>query len=675
MRENNTRHTTHRVKRSLRLAMVVLLMLGLFAVFVLTGCASSSRRTYRAYSGTVAVSLGLGKEGILVEENPFPVTVHIDGDYAEEGSWCVLTVPTNASDYYTYRMPLSEESSQKLSFIVPAAKYSSQITIELLDSEERVIYSRTSTYQAYDEWQNMILAGQMGTQTDTVSWPDEVTHSGLNSTVTVREVTLTEDNLYTQKEGYEMLDFLTMDVSYFETLDADVQSALLEWVKEGGTIGFQGTGAWPMFQRMGITGFGRARNYSAGTNIKLLYRTYGKGEIWSLGGTLSQTVARLTDNRKGELIKALSAGASGSYSEDYDSLSVYDDANLMYRIKQHKTSAETPDVWLYVAFLCIYLGIGIPGVYAFVRRKRKIRWFRPLVCVLAIGFSILIFIVGTDTRYSRPFLKTLTVLSNENCPENEYTRTVYAGIQAPFNSSYEVSIYPEYSIEAIQDEFYWGSNTQNGTVNAKRVAGIRFQEDQTLLTMENLTAFSSRYFRFQMSTTGLGSITGSVNQATTTTSATSGLSGTLVNNSSYQLNDVVINVGDQVALLSSWMAGETIDLEEEQKNGRVHMMTRDQFFDGAYENRGDWDASLSDYYEYFLYAKNDQSMVMGWIDETMSDETMSDKTMTDETMPDETMPDETMTDQTITDEMMSIQKYTDYPMENDTIVRLTISEK
>ena len=643
MRENNTRHTTHYVKRSLRLAMALCLMLVLFSVFMLAGCTPSSRRTYRAYSGTVNVSIGLGKEGILVEENPFPVTVYVNGDYAEEGSWCVLTVPTNASDYYTYRMPLSEESSQKLSFIVPAAKYSSQITIELLDSEEHVIYSRTSTYQAYDEWQNMILIGQMGTDTDTVSWPDEVTHGSLNSAVTVREVTLTEDNLYTQKEGYEMLDFLTMDVSYFETLDADVQNALLEWVKEGGTIGFQGAGAWSMLERMGVTvkDFGKARNYSAGVNIKLLYRTYGDGAIWSLGNTLSQTVARLTDNRKSELLKVLSAGASGSYSENYSSLSVYDDANLMYRIKQHKTSAETPDVWLYIAFLCIYLGIGIPGVYAFVRRKRKIRWFRPLVCMLAIGFSLLIFIVGTDTRYSRPFLKTLTVISNENCSENECTRTVYAGIQAPFNSNYEVSFYPEYSIEAIQDEFYWGSNTQNGTVNAKRVAGIRFQEDQTLLTMENLTAFSSRYFRFRMSTEGSGSITGSVNQAT---SATSGLSGTLVNNSSYQLNDVVINVGDQVALLGSWMAGETIDLEEEQKNGRVHMMTRDQFFDGAYENRGDWDASLSDYYEYFLYTKSDQPMVMGWIDETMSDDAIS------------------------------IQKYTDYPMENDTIVRLTISQ-
>ena len=42
------------------------------------GCKNASKRAYRAYSGTVSVSLGLGREGILVEEHPFPVTVHVD---------------------------------------------------------------------------------------------------------------------------------------------------------------------------------------------------------------------------------------------------------------------------------------------------------------------------------------------------------------------------------------------------------------------------------------------------------------------------------------------------------------------------------------------------------------------------------------------------------------------
>ena len=96
-------------------------------------------------------------------------------------------------------------------------------TIELLDSDERVIYSRTCTYQAYDEWQNMLLAGHMGKQTDTVSWPEQIKRSDLGTAVSVRTVTLTEDNLYTEKEGYGMLDFLSVDVAYFEELSSDVK--------------------------------------------------------------------------------------------------------------------------------------------------------------------------------------------------------------------------------------------------------------------------------------------------------------------------------------------------------------------------------------------------------------------------------------------------------------------
>ena len=151
-----------RAKTTHRTAVTVLFFTIVLCLLTAGGCKNASKRAYRAYSGTVSVSLGLGREGILVEEHPFPVTVHVDGDYAKEGSSCVLTVPTNASDYYAYRKPLSDENEQTISFIVPAAKYSSQITIELLDSYERVIYSRTCTYQAYDEWQNMLLAGHMG---------------------------------------------------------------------------------------------------------------------------------------------------------------------------------------------------------------------------------------------------------------------------------------------------------------------------------------------------------------------------------------------------------------------------------------------------------------------------------------------------------------------------------
>ena len=197
-----------RAKNAHRIAALLMLLTITLCLLTADGCKNVSKHMYRAYSGTVSVSLGFGREGILVEEHPLPVTVHVDGDYAKEGGTCVLTVPTNASDYYAYRKSLSDENEQTISFIVPAAKYSSQITIELLDSYERVIYSRTCTYQAYDEWQNMLLAGHMGRQTDTVSWPEQIKRSDLGTAVSVRTVTLTEDNLYTEKEGYGMLDFL-----------------------------------------------------------------------------------------------------------------------------------------------------------------------------------------------------------------------------------------------------------------------------------------------------------------------------------------------------------------------------------------------------------------------------------------------------------------------------------
>lgn len=99
-----------RAKTTHRTVVTVLFFTIVLCLLTAGGCKNASKRAYRAYSGTVSVSLGLGREGILVEEHPFPVTVHVDGDYAKEGSACVLTVPTNASDYYAYRKPLSDEN-------------------------------------------------------------------------------------------------------------------------------------------------------------------------------------------------------------------------------------------------------------------------------------------------------------------------------------------------------------------------------------------------------------------------------------------------------------------------------------------------------------------------------------------------------------------------------------
>ena len=46
-----------------------------------------------------------------------------------------------------------------------------------------------------------------------------------------------------------MLDFLSVDVAYFEELSSDVKNALLDWVKEGGTIVFEGSGGWTALQK------------------------------------------------------------------------------------------------------------------------------------------------------------------------------------------------------------------------------------------------------------------------------------------------------------------------------------------------------------------------------------------------------------------------------------------
>lgn len=64
-----------------------------------------------------------------------------------------------------------------------------------------------------------------------------------------------------------------------------MKNALLDWVKEGGTIVFEGSGGWTALQKMNINGFGSSKTFSAGSNQKLLYRSLGDGSVWFLENT------------------------------------------------------------------------------------------------------------------------------------------------------------------------------------------------------------------------------------------------------------------------------------------------------------------------------------------------------------------------------------------------------
>lgn len=603
----------------------ILFLILLMVLCSLSGC-RSKKQEYRTYSGSVSVRLGLGKEGMLTDTIPFPVTVLIEGDYAREGCWCVLTVPTNGDDYYAYREALTEEPVQRIQYIVPAAVGSAQLTVEVLDDQSRVIYSRTCTYRANQWYQDAILCGSMGSQTDTVAWPDTVTQD--EAEIEIRTVALTEDNWYDREEGYLMLDFLTVDASFFRQLDAGVQEALLAWTEHGGCLVLEGKEGKSLLEEL-EPDMGEAQQIHAGGSVRLTCILFGRSSIWLAEEPLSQLVPRLTDEQKSDLLLSLVSGASGSYSESCESGKLYQEEALTDLIAEHKVSARTPNVWIYAILLGVYLVIGIPGIYLLVRRKNRTHWFRPLVCVLAVVFSGIIFIISGKTRYSEPFFHTLTILTDDT---SQAAEQIYAGVQAPFNSSFQISISPEYDVKAMMNQAVWTDSTNSG--NRRRTAEITCLEDQTALVLGNLTAFSPRYFQLSRSAGSPGSIYGSLKITE------NGLIGTVTNETEYELVSAVIVCEGQLALAEHWQPGETMDLAEQQKAGRVHLLTKEQFLDGAYENRGKWIGSLSDYYEYLLYISSEAVYVMAEIDYTPQ-----------------------------------FQAYTGYPVENDTLVVLPVKEE
>lgn len=583
-----------KAKRMILIWMLLLLCLSA------AGC---SRRVtqYRSYSGSVSVSLGLGKESLLAESIPFPVAVHIEGEYAAGGRWCVLTVPTNEDDFYSYREELTEEESQDIQYVVPVSAGSSQLVVELLDEGENVIYSRTCTYQAGQCWQSMILCGRLGTQTDTIAWPSVVTYE--EQELTVRSVTLTAQNLYTREAAYQLLDFLIADTDSFRELEQAVQQAILAWTEGGGCLVLEGEGGEKLAQELGFSSE-PAKSYESISSVALSYVRYGAGSVWTVDEELSQSVPRLSDYQKSRLLLALAGGRSGLFCEDTESAASCLEANFTDVIAEHKTSSLTPEVGVYTVLLVGYLLLGIPGVYLYAHRRKRVWWFRPGVCVLAVVFSLLIFAVGSETRYSAPFIKSVTLIKGNSEITEE---CIYAGVQAPFNTGYEVSILPDYEVRAVMDQAEW-SNIFNVSYR-RHTAELTAAKDQTLLALGNLTAFSPRYFMLRKRMESVGEICFEPG------SGDGRKQGAVTNGTGFELHSAVIFWGGQVYLAEDWGPGETLDLAQLLQDGSVQQLSREQFLSGGYQNRGGWQGKLADYYLYILdSADSGENLVMAQID-------------------------------------------------------------
>lgn len=214
---------------------------------------------------------------------------------------------------------------------------------------------------------------------------------------------------------------------------------------------------------------------------------------------------------------------------------------------------QQPSVLLYGTVLIVYAVFAGPGLYLILKRLKKRYFLWVGITASAVGFTILIAVLGSQTRMRAPFISYAEkyVQSGESV-----VREVNFGIQAPYNQGY--SLYVDSSFDLVP------AMEVNDMEVVKEKAGksqgesidIEYQEGRYKLSMKRNAAFSPEYFTIHCQENIMGGITAEGGMTE------KGLSGSVRNNTPYGMKDVFLLMPESIVYVGDLPSGREVLLKD-----------------------------------------------------------------------------------------------------------------
>ena len=97
----------------------------------------------------------------------------------------------------------------------------------------------------------------------------------------------------------------------------------------------------------------------------------------------------------------------------------------------------------------LYVLVIGPGIYLFLKKKGKREYMAVCVCLFAVLFSGIIFVMSRNTRITEPFINYVTMLNLDGGTAREET---FYCFRAPYNGRYNMTIAEDYYIMPVLKE-------------------------------------------------------------------------------------------------------------------------------------------------------------------------------------------------------------------------------
>lgn len=424
-------------------------------------------------------------------------------------------------------------------------------------------------------------------------------------TGTVRLVELSEETLPEQASGLEALSYLLIN-SYDTSKLSDAQyMAIKNWVDQGGvliigtgsdyrqtlsifqddfvkgTIGDPVKGTFQLAddekdkdkiiftEEQGIISLSLEEGTPLNGVLKesdlIWNRDYGQGHVVVTAFNLGMEPVN-SWNKKANMGNLLLQKSAAGYSSvrienvNYGSDTV--DGWILSSALDALHDIEYPDVNMMMVLFLIFVILVGPGLYLLLKLVDKREWMWLLVPVLAVGFTVGVFGVSRDLRIENPREASVTTLYYDMDSQNN-SQQVDMALQVPNASEQKVRLDRSLSnLRLAADDYNYmsGYSRSSDSRRYEYKTAVRETAEGYQLNIRNKSTFGSTYMRLNHVPDSepweSGGLELDIDRKTT------GISGTVTNNTGHDLHWVSLYSQSRVVMIGELKAGESAEIKE-----------------------------------------------------------------------------------------------------------------
>ncbi len=533
------------------------------------------------YSGNVKVTLAMGNRSLLPQGEQIPVEIVVTGDYASNAHKVALIVPSNTEDFYCYQKPITKNQKDTVTFLVSVAKQSSQMVVEILDAEDHVIYSRTCSYQfvSEEEADGEVVIGIVSDSAENIFLEEPFIYA--DKRYVIRTMAIHPQSFAEMTDLYSYCNIVAAYSEVLEGMSDKNKTDILHWVEYGNDLILLGS-----LQDAKEIGFKVTEKITIQSeDLPKILNGYknGSGRVWLMNKKVFER--EIADFSGVNLLNRLTDGAP-----ERNLWAMYNNKKLLEvipeELNRQGSTGIIADNRIYFGIFGTYLCVILPGIYIVLRKKDVMHLFRLSICVLACLVSLVIWIMGSNTRFSTPFLH---VISIDFYDRGRVKEGIYVSTQAPYKRSYQVSLIPDYEISAIQGEGEWTGMSYN----SYDPCTVTLQKDNNAiqLEMKSISAFVPQYFKLTREWESDQNITAGIWNSKT------GVQGVITNNTGMNLSQIALMAWDKVILIESLEADEALNISEAVRNHKAYIVSAECFLQDSYNHS--WNKWNDEYHQIY----------------------------------------------------------------------------